>query len=1014
MDFLETKPEASSGRSSVGLAGLLVGVAFSLAIFCWEAMLPWAAPSRQEAIAPIICLLVWSSIGVVYFGSKSIERPSFILFSHLGLAASIIATGILLDAKRGFDITLWSNHALPTLITKAVAWVFVALGLAVPGLLFGLIFSIMVRIESGSAENRIIFPSGFVFGLVIGSFSWKILRTNLALDLIPLVASLPAVAAGLLAYRLPMPSRVVFGYPTPKAEWVHSILEKALACFLGATLMLLWSKFFSQAIHLHHGLHFWIFAMTGLALGLYLAKESTNPRILLGHVFACVSMFLLLVYIWQPLALYLKPISIAQSEPLWLALLILLVMAFLPSFLVGKFVAKIILARRSPGRPPLPGEFAVLLASIALAIETNCFLPWGFLKYETLMLATPFLGFGVLATEIYRHRKDIALMGIFLVCILLAIMLALKAPPWDRFLASGLTKYGFYQSERLVSAHGMMPFYEESPSGISAVLRDEQRTYLLVNGKIRTSMPDDFALRLIASHLPFFFRQNPESILIVGDPGLTIAGAVASHPSEKIICVEQGKISRSTAKWFRYYNQDVSSDKRLTMRSTIPYGKFELIIIDQSAASSLFHSGLSPLFLSMILAKSAQNLVKDDGIVAYIIAFQGTNRDQLLLLISAFASIFPEKSLWLVEPSGVILLGSQKPLEIDPESLEIEFSRNQVSTSLQSIGISDPVELLGFHGLSGSEIVELKTGIGEMTIENSEILWRKYSGSPASRASSMRMLILDAKEGKDATQPIDHKKRFIEAVELTEQGEHVKAARILEELFRENPSNGYYRYFLSNYLTGIARDLRSRNRRSEALSLSRLAVEAFNTNPGAYYEASLLEDDTLLALKLLDRSISLNPDYYHAYVAKAKLQIANGDPRAALETLGSIVSAEPLNSEIGYLRAMALIESNQITSARMLLKQIMRRGNRSDEVTEALAYAFLLEGNLEKALELYRTLSKSKPKDVGILNNYATILAEQGKLKDAIKIWKQALTLDPDNMDIRANIEEAEAKIRRQ
>jgi len=415
-----------------------------------------------------------------------------------------------------------------------------------------------------------------------------------------------------------------------------------------------------------------------------------------------------------------------------------------------------------------------------------------------------------------------------------------------------------------------------------------------------------------------------------------------------------------------------------------------------------------------MLARSAQHLIKADGIVAYIIPFQGINRDQLLLLISAFASVFPEKSLWLIEPSGVILLGSQRPLEINPESLEIEFSRNLVNTSLQSIGISDPVELLGFHALSASEIVELKTGISEMTIENSEILWAKYSGAPASRASSMKMLILVARERKGATLPIDNRMRFVEAVDLAEQGEHAQAARILGELFRENPSNGYYRYFLSNYLTDIAKDLRLRNRRGEALSVSRMAIEAFNANPGAYYEASLLEDDSLLALKLLDRSISLNPDYYHAYVAKAKLQIANGDPRAALETLDTIISTEPLNSEIGYFRAMALIESNQISSARMLLKQIMIRGNRSEEVTEALAYAFLLEGNLGKALELYKTLSKSKPKDVGILNNYATVLAEQGKLKDAIKIWKQALTLDPNNNDIRANIEEAEAKIRNQ
>ena len=80
---------------------------------------------------------------------------------------------------------------------------------------------------------------------------------------------------------------------------------------------------------------------------------------------------------------------------------------------------------------------------------------------------------------------------------------------------------------------------------------------------------------------------------------------------------------------------------------------------------------------------------------------------------------------------------------------------------------------------------------------------------------------------------------------------------------------------------------------------------------------------------------------------------------------------------------------------------------RNTEAMAAVAYSWLLQGELDRAQELYERILKITPDHLGALNNYATVLAEKREYGKAISIWTRALRLDPDNRNIRDNIEEA-------
>lgn len=1010
MDPIDSKRPAMPSRLLGALAGVLLGITFSLSLHIWQIRLPWSIPSTQEAVGPVLSLLGWASVGLIYSLSKSNIKHSFAILAHLGLAASILAATILLDASQGLDLRLWSRYSFPVPAIKGMSWLAVALTLAVPGFLFGVSASLISRIESHGARQKIILPSALLLGFAIGARLWESLHIRLPLNLIPFVAILPTLVNGFLTHRASVAQTNIDQGRRPTVEKVLPLIEVLLGSILITTILLLWLELLTQSIWVHPDIEPSLLVTVGLALGMVISRQTKDFRLDAVIAFACISVLLILLYLWQPIAIALKPIS--KSNPrspvsdlsLWTALLLL------PALLMGSLIA--ILLRKSRTVVSATASLPLLLIGLAIAIEVALKLPSNSLRYGVILRGLPFGLLLLTAREIYQNRKRLFSVGVVPIWVLGAFILAAKVPRWDNLIASGLSKYAGYQPGKQVSIDGLLPFYSESQDGISAVLREEHQTNLIFGGQIRVWMPYHLALKVVAGHLAFLFNSDIRKVLVIGDPGLATSRAVASHRIEKVVCFDPQGDQISSGRWFRYYNQDVILDRRLVLTTKLPYQKFEAILVDGSNAPFLFHSSTSPLCALTRLAESAKLLMTPDGVLIYAIGFEAINKDHFLLMISALRSIFPEMSIWLIEPIGILLLASNRSLALDPQRLEEEISEADLQDNLKMVGLSDLTEVVAFRALDRADLLELTKGMPEITSENCDVLWNRYSGSKADPVEIMTMVLANTSQAKQLL-PVEARKRFVEAVALAGQAKHMAATRLLQDLCNQGVSSSYYRYYLSNYLVEIARDLRASNRKREALSVSRMAIGAFDANPIAYYEAGLSEDDNLVAVKLLDKAISLNPDYYHAYVAKAKLQMSSGDPRSALETLGQIVTTEPLNSEVGYLRAMALIASNQISSARMLLEQILRRGNQSDEVIEALAYTLLLEGKLEKALGLYGILAKSKPKDVGILNNYATLLAEQGKLKDAIKIWKQALSLDPQNNDIRANIEEAEAKIKK-
>jgi len=203
-------------------------------------------------------------------------------------------------------------------------------------------------------------------------------------------------------------------------------------------------------------------------------------------------------------------------------------------------------------------------------------------------------------------------------------------------------------------------------------------------------------------------------------------------------------------------------------------------------------------------------------------------------------------------------------------------------------------------------------------------------------------------------------------------------------------------------------------RLEDAVESARRAVELDPLGPATFYNLANIElsRDPPTASALLGRAIELDPAYIPGYLLKAKAELSAGKPRDATGTVGHVLSVEPFNPTAHQLKGLSLIRRKQYEAGRLELERALEGRPGDLDFMEALAYSWLMEGRLDRARDLYRQVLSVEPERLGALNNYATVLAEEGEYEQAVEAWTRALALSPGNPDIMANIKEARQNMR--
>jgi spermidine synthase len=259
--------------------------------------------------------------------------------------------------------------------------------------------------------------------------------------------------------------------------------------------------------------------------------------------------------------------------------------------------------------------------------------------------------------------------------------------------------------------------YREGATDTTGVWEYPDGSRIVTYGDLRgTAGTQTDPLNRVQGHLAHLLHPAPRrSLQICFGVGNTLSAA-ALHPEvEQLDCVELSPHVRETAAFF-WTNQNVLADPKV--RLIIDDGRnyllrtrerYDVITLEPP---DIFTAGVVNLYTEEFYRLAAGALT-DDGILCQWLPIGEMEDVEMRMLVRAFQEVFPETSMWREGPSPappLLLVGSKRPLHVDPAALATRMQNPAIAADLARIGMGTPEALAAFY-LGGPE--ETRRWVGD-------------------------------------------------------------------------------------------------------------------------------------------------------------------------------------------------------------------------------------------------------------------------------------------------------------
>jgi len=282
------------------------------------------------------------------------------------------------------------------------------------------------------------------------------------------------------------------------------------------------------------------------------------------------------------------------------------------------------------------------------------------------------------------------------------ILLLAIEPSWNPVaktfgLYSDLGSYARYQETELrdlISSYQLY-YYEDGATATVAVQRVGHYILLKINGKTDASNGSgDVETQLLLGHLPLLAAEAKRVAIIGWGSGMTV-GAALTHPVESVDAYEIEPKVVEASRFFESLNKNPLSDRRVRLilgdaRSELARknGVYDLII---SEPSNPWLTGVANLFTAEFFELAAARL-QPSGILCQWFHLYGMSEESTRSLLATFASVFPHTLAF--KDRDLILLGSRRPIDFDLSRMRALFEREPVRSSLATVFLRFPADLL--------------------------------------------------------------------------------------------------------------------------------------------------------------------------------------------------------------------------------------------------------------------------------------------------------------------------------
>jgi spermidine synthase len=316
-----------------------------------------------------------------------------------------------------------------------------------------------------------------------------------------------------------------------------------------------------------------------------------------------------------------------------------------------------------------------------------------------------------------RTGRRLATAGVMFVVALVAV---LSFGTWNKkVMTSGVTIY-VHNYDALPSnalrlewmERDDLLYYKEGLTATISVHKDAASPYLYekTNGKVDASYGDT-PTQLLVGYLPMFLNPAAKRVLVIGMGSGMTAKAVAAFPVERLEVAEIEPAVIEGARYFGEKNGHIHDDPRVRFipsdgRNYLLAGrtKYDVII---SEPSNPWIAGVGNLFTREYYQEALSKLT-EGGVFGQWMQTYAMAPEDLRMVYRTFAEVFPDVSLWSVNDSDMVLIGTARPQRLRYADLQAALASRPVARQdFRDLGFLDAYSLMAMYLMPRAPLLKM-------------------------------------------------------------------------------------------------------------------------------------------------------------------------------------------------------------------------------------------------------------------------------------------------------------------
>jgi spermidine synthase len=544
-------------------------------------------------------------------------------------------------------------------------------------------------------------------------------------------------------------------------------------------------------------------------------------------------------------------------------------------------------------------------------------------------------------------------------------------------------------------------YYKEGLTATISVHRSAGSDYLYekTNGKVDASF-GDAPTQLLIGYLPMLFNPQAKQVLVVGMGSGMTAKAVAAFPVERLEIVEIELAVIEGARLFKARNGNIHEDRRVQFipadgRNYLVASprRYDVVI---SEPSNPWIAGIGNLFTREYYLQAREKLAAG-GVFGQWMQTYGMAPEDLRMVYRTFAEVFPDVSLWHVNESDMLLIGTLRPQRLTYAGLRAALDGKPVAQQdLRALGLADPYSLLALFLMPKAKLLEM-AGAAELNLDD---VPRLEFSAPRNLGRSTTALNMSLARGfavrpvvEDANPERDPGGRLALALA---HGHRVtrnwtEGLEWVDRALRLAPKHAEARLLRARLLLDDSRPMAAAAELHEVLDLPAPPLaEVVDL-------AKLLNADD--AVSVLRRVRQQAPRLAEAQVALAAALVRNREYADAERASRALLKEHWQDAAAWLGLGQALLEQKRYPEALAALDEAATRGERSGEFQAARGEVLMWLNRHGEAVAPFRQALRTNIQNITWRLNLGICLAQLGprEQREAEQRFREVLALDPGN-----------------